>query len=126
MDIRIYYDGLCPICRASAANLERLDQGRGRIILIDAADPAFDPSETGVSRDDLLRSVHGLLSDGRVLKGMDVFRWAYRIAGKGWLIGFTGWPILKPMFDFFYDFFARHRPRDACNDGYCARHRHRS
>lgn len=126
MGIRIYYDGMCPICRASATKLARLDGGRGRITLVDASDPAFDPTETGVDRDQLLRSVHGLLPDGRLVRGLEVFRRAYAISAKGWLIAFTGWPIVKPLFDFLYDLVAKHRPRDACNEGSCARHRHRS
>lgn len=123
-DFRIYYDGLCPICRHEAAFLRRLDRGRGRLNLIDFTHPDFDPSQVGVTHEALMGSIHGLLPDGRLVTGMEVFRRAYGTLGLGWLWAPTGWPVLKPIFDWMYRVFAWYRPRFSragrCESDRCA------
>jgi predicted DCC family thiol-disulfide oxidoreductase YuxK len=55
-----------------------------------------------------------------------VFREAYAAVGLGWLVAPTGWPILRPLFDVGYRWFARNRVRlgrifgRRCEDGRCA------
>lgn len=110
-DFRIYFDGLCPLCRHEAALLRRLDRGRGRLLLIDFTEPSFDPAQVGVSPEALMGSIHAHLPDGRLVTGMEVFRLAYGTLGLGWLWAPTGWPVLKIAFDYLYRVFARFRPR---------------
>lgn len=114
--LRIYYDGLCPICCRGAAKLRRLDRGRGRLILIDFTDQAFDPESVSASPDELVGSIHAQLPDGRLIRGMEVFRHAHSALGRGWLLAPTGWPGLRPICDQLYGFVARHRPRGS---GHC-------
>ncbi|GAB4384724.1 MAG: DUF393 domain-containing protein [Phycisphaerales bacterium] len=113
--LRIYYDGLCPICRRAAVRLRKLDRGRGRLELIDFSSPAFDAASAGVSPDELLGSIHARLPDGRLIRGMEVFRYAARALGRGWLLAPTGWPGLRQASDRLYRFFAQHRPRGRCS-----------
>jgi predicted DCC family thiol-disulfide oxidoreductase YuxK len=42
---------------------------------------------------------------------MDSLREAYRLAGMGWLMMWTGWWPARPAFDAFYRWFARNRMR---------------
>lgn len=121
----ILVDGLCPLCRREGELLLRLDKGRGRIRIEDIADPAFDPARFGTTIDAVMGHIHAVMPDGSIVKGMEVFRRAYTLVGWGWLWAPTGWPILKPLFDRFYNWFARNRYRitfrkNPCESGRCA------
>lgn len=122
---RILIDGDCPLCRHEARLLARLDRGRGRLVLEDITAPSFDPTAIGRTFEDVMGSIHGVTADGRVVAGMEVFRRAYGAVGMGWLLAPTGWPMLRPVFDRLYRWFAANRLRftgraDACSTGRCA------
>jgi predicted DCC family thiol-disulfide oxidoreductase YuxK len=89
--------------------MARLDRGRGRIKLVDIAQPGFDPGAYGRTMNDVMGSIHGVTPDGRVVSGPEVFRLAYGAVGWGWLWAPTGWPVLRPIFDRLYRVFARLR-----------------
>jgi predicted DCC family thiol-disulfide oxidoreductase YuxK len=126
--IRIFIDGECPLCKREGAVILRLDRGRGLVVLEDIAAKTFDPSKWGLTHDAVAKAIHAELPDGRIVSGLEVFRRVY--ASLGWLGGAvwapTGWPILRPLFDMGYRWFARNRlriggwfGRPACADGSC-------
>lgn len=120
----ILIDGECPLCKREAAMMSRMDRGRGGLALVDIAAAGFDPRRYGVTMGDVMGTIHGVTPEGRVITGMEVFRRAYAAVGWGWLLAPTGWPVLRPVFDAFYRFFARHRlrltgRRGECADGRC-------
>jgi predicted DCC family thiol-disulfide oxidoreductase YuxK len=120
---RILYDGECPLCKREADLLRRMDRGRGRLELEDIAAPEFDASKYGLTFDAVMGSIHGVLPGNRIVHGMEVFRRAYGLVGWGWALAPTGWPILKPLFDRFYVWFAANRLRltgRPCDSGRCA------
>lgn len=108
-DLELYYDGLCRICSREVDALRRLDGGRGRLRFIDIAAPEFDPVAVGRSEASLMARIHGRDPDGEWLEGMAVLRRAYAAVGRGWLLAPTGWPLLRPLFDAGYRWFARNR-----------------
>lgn len=118
-EIKVFYDGACPLCRREADLLRWLDGGRGKVLLEDISSPEFDASRYGVTRDQLMGQIHGLLSTGRLVKGMAVFRRAYDAVGWGWLLAPTNWPILRRCFDAGYEWFARNRLRLTGRLGHC-------
>lgn len=104
--------------------MARLDKGRGNLILIDIADPAFDASKYNTTFEAVMGTIHGVLPDGTLITGMEVFRRAYAAIGCNWLLAWTAWPIFRPLADAGYRFFAKHRLRftgrkDACVNGRC-------
>ncbi|MGI9591003.1 MAG: thiol-disulfide oxidoreductase DCC family protein [Myxococcota bacterium] len=105
------YDGDCPLCAREVAGLRRLDRGRGRIDFEDIAAPGFDPHRYGLDAQTVMARIHGVLPDGTVIEGMEVFRRAYAAVGLGWLLAPTAWPGLRRLADAFYRWFARHRLR---------------
>jgi predicted DCC family thiol-disulfide oxidoreductase YuxK len=125
--LRIYYDGLCPLCVNEMRHLERLDQGRKLDLQdISAADfserfPHIDPIQAD-------RILHGELEDGTLIYGLDVTVLAWRLAGRGRWVAFLRWPLVQPVADRVYLFFARHRHRisgwfgrpQTCTDDRCA------
>jgi predicted DCC family thiol-disulfide oxidoreductase YuxK len=123
--IKVLIDGDCPLCRREGDLWKRLDRGRGRIVLEDIAATNFDPELYGLTREQVMDHIHGVLPSGEVIRGMEVFRQAYGALGWGWLLAPTGWPIFKPLFDLGYRWFARNRLRFtgrifACGDS-CSR-----
>lgn len=107
----IYYDGSCCICCDQRDRFLRHDPEQQRLVHIDISDPSFDPATIGTTRETLLASIHAGTPDGRLLKGMDAVRCAYRALGRGWWLAPTGWPLIKPIADFLYGILARNRYR---------------
>jgi predicted DCC family thiol-disulfide oxidoreductase YuxK len=107
---KVLYDAECPFCRLEARWLSFLNRS-GRLAIEDIAAPGFDPARYGSSLPELMGTLHGVFPDGRKTRGVETFRQAYRAVGKGWILAPTGWPVLRPGFDFLYTLFARHRVR---------------
>ncbi len=108
--LKLLYDGACPFCRREVNWLARRDRS-GQVALEDITDPQFDASAYGLSQAGVEGVIHAQLSDGRLVTGMEVFRRLYAAVGLGWLMAPTGWPVLRPVFDWGYHLFARHRVR---------------
>jgi predicted DCC family thiol-disulfide oxidoreductase YuxK len=110
----LFFDGDCPFCVREAAMLRRRD-GRDGLRFVDIADPGFDPAAAvpgrPLTREEFSARIHGLHPDGRLETGVGVFREAYRRVGLGWLLAPTAWPILRPLADAGYRWFARNRVR---------------
>lgn len=122
--VRVLYDGDCPLCSREVGLLERRDRGRGRIQFEDIAAPGFDPQRYGARADELMARIHGVLPNGELIEGVEVFRRAYSAVGLGWLMAPTRWPGLRRLADWAYRGFARNRLRltgraDACRTGTC-------
>ena len=119
------FDGNCPFCVHEARFLGRLDC-RGRLAFVDIADADFDPARYGLDAGEAMRFIHGVLPDGTIVRGLEVFRRAYSEVGLGWLLAPTAWPVLRPIADAGYRLFARHRVRlgrlfgRSCDTGSCA------
>ena len=97
------------MCSREARLMERLDGGQGRLTITDIGSPAFEAGDHGIDFDAAMRSIHGRWPDGRVVHGLEVFRAAYGVLGYGWLWAPTRWPLLRPISDAGYRFFARWR-----------------
>lgn len=125
-EITLLFDGECPLCAREVAMLRRLDRARGRIAFADIAAPGFDAGRYGRSDAELMARIHGVLGDGRVVEGLEVFRRAYAAVGLGWALAWTDWPGLRRVADAGYRWFARNRLRltgrsaHACESGRCA------
>ena len=109
-DIKLLYDGDCPLCMREVRMLSRRNK-RGRLALEDIAGPDFDARRYGMTHDDLMGRIHAVLPDGTTVTGMEVFRRAYAAVGMGALLAPTAWPLLRPLSDRAYDWFARNRLR---------------
>lgn len=108
--IKVLYDGECPLCLREIRFLRRRDR-RGWIAFEDISAAGFDPSRYGLDHATLMARIHGVLPDGTVIEGVEVFRRLYQQVGLGWLLAPTRWPVLSRVFDAAYRTFARHRLR---------------
>jgi predicted DCC family thiol-disulfide oxidoreductase YuxK len=102
------YDGECPFCRREAEFLKRFDR-KSNLMLEDIAALGFDPEKYGLTQQEVVGVLHGILPDGRVVRRLDTIREAYRAVGLGWLIAPIGLPGIHWAFDRMYGVFARHR-----------------
>jgi predicted DCC family thiol-disulfide oxidoreductase YuxK len=124
-DFKLLYDGECPLCLREVRLLQRLNRKGGRLALEDIAASDFAASDYGRTLQELMGQIHGVDADGTLVTGMEVFRRSYAAAGWGALASFTGWPVLRPVFDALYRWFARNRLRltgrsHVCESGRCA------
>jgi predicted DCC family thiol-disulfide oxidoreductase YuxK len=110
--LTLLYDGDCPLCTLEIANLHDRDSDR-RLRMVNIADPNFDiapyASKHKVNLSDLMAMIHAVQADGQLVRGVAVFRLAYGAVGLGAITRPTSWPLLKPLFDWGYTHFARHR-----------------
>lgn len=106
----LLYEEACPLCKLEIDNLKARDE-RGLLRFVDVSGPGFDPAPYGVSLSDMLKAIHAMKADGKMVKGVEVFRLAYGAVGLGWITRPTGWPLLRPLFDIAYVHLARNRHR---------------
>jgi predicted DCC family thiol-disulfide oxidoreductase YuxK len=104
----VFYDGACPVCNAEMRLLRHWDRAQ-RLTLIDIAAPDYNEHAGPVSVAEMNASLHVRLPDGTWQKGMAATRHIYRAVGRGWMLAFTGWPLLSRVFDRAYGWFARNR-----------------
>ncbi len=122
--LRLLYDGACPVCCRTADWLKR----RNRRLLLtfeDISDPQFDPGRYGLTREEVHRVLHGILPNGKVVRGMAAIRRAAGAVGLGWLTAPTALPGMRWATDRLYLALARRRSAGAataprgCTRGAC-------
>ncbi|MDP6115068.1 MAG: DUF393 domain-containing protein [Planctomycetota bacterium] len=122
--LRILFDGECPFCKRKVTWLQRLDRHKN-LNFEDIAATEFNPSDYGLTHEQVQARIHGIKPDGSVIGGVEVFRCAYRALGLGWILAPTGWPGLRKVSDAAYSIFARNRITlgklfsRRCRDGAC-------
>jgi len=114
--LTLLYDGGCPLCLREVRMLrgrdQRLHPQAPRLVFVDIDAPDYDPkAHGGISYREAMGRIHGLCSDGTVLRDVAVFREAYRLVGLGCLYAPTAWPPLRPVVDGVYGLWARWRLR---------------
>jgi predicted DCC family thiol-disulfide oxidoreductase YuxK len=119
VEVEVFYDGGCPLCRREIGLLRRMDR-RGRIRFTDIVAPEFDATRLGTTHAELMAEIRGRLPDGTWIAGVEVFRRLYSAVGCGWLVAPTRLPGISHLLDWGYRVFARNRLRltgrctDAC------------
>lgn len=108
--IELLYDGECPLCLREVNFLKQRDGGRGLVSFVDIAAPDYDPAAHGnVDFATAMGRIHAVLPDGSTIQNVEVFRRVYEILGMGWVYAATKWPVIGPLVDRAYDFWADRR-----------------
>lgn len=108
--IKLLYDGECPLCLREINFLQKQDAGRGIVKFVDIAADNYQPEENGgVDFEAGMERIHGILSDGTVVKNLEVFRRVYAALGMGWVYAFTRWPIIGAIANWIYEIWADKR-----------------
>ena len=108
--LTLYYESACPLCNAEMSNL-MLRNTEGHLRFVDVSAPDFSELPEGTTMEDLLELIHARTADGRVIKGVEVFRLAYQVVGLGWVSAAMRWPLLRPLAERGYPVLARNRHR---------------
>ncbi|KYC41838.1 thiol-disulfide oxidoreductase [Scytonema hofmannii PCC 7110] len=105
--IKLLYDGECPLCLREVNFLKKRDAGRGLVAFVDIADENYTPeAHGGIDFETAMGRIHAVLSDGTVIKNVEVFRRVYETLGMGWVYSATKWPIIGPIVDVLYGIWA--------------------
>ena len=110
MILTVFYDSSCPLCVAEMRELTRLGEAK-RLRLEDLFASDFSARYPHIDREQAIAVLHGQLEDGEVLLGLDCTRLAWQLVGRKKWLAVLRWPLIKPLADRVYLFFARHRER---------------
>ncbi len=106
--IEVFFDGACPICSREMAMVRKLDRHHA-ISCTDIAARGFDANEHGLDAGAVNRQIHGRLSDGTLVTGVEVFRQIYSSLGFRRWVSWSRRPWVAKFLDHFYAVFARNR-----------------
>lgn len=109
-DLTIFYDSACPLCLKEMRQLKSYDV-EGRIGLVDIYEPDFDDNYPQINRAEAGKILHALSTDGDLILGLDVTCRAWEVVGRHRWLKLTRLPLIQPIADSCYRFFARHRYR---------------
>ena len=108
--IKLLYDGACPLCMREVNFLKKRDAGRGLVDFVDIADDCYVPeAHGGVSFETAMGRIHAVLPDGSVIKNVEVFRQVYEVLGMGWVYAVTKVPVVGFLANALYGVWADYR-----------------
>jgi len=108
--IKLLYDGDCPLCLKEVNFLRQRDAGRGLVKFVDIADPGYDAvANAGIDFATAMGRIHAILPDGTVLRDVAVFRRVYEILGLGWVYAITRIPVIEAIANRVYGVWAKWR-----------------
>lgn len=108
--VKLLYDGDCPLCMREVRFLQKKDQGRGLVKLVDIADDNYEPSlHCNIDYKSAMGRIHAVLPDGTVLTDIEAFRYVYEVLGMGWVYAITKLPIVGKVANWLYSIWAKLR-----------------
>ncbi|MDJ0511091.1 MAG: DUF393 domain-containing protein [Crocosphaera sp.] len=108
--VKLLYDGDCPLCMREVRFLQKKDQGRGLVNLVNIADKNFNPDEhCGIDYASAMGRIHAVLPDGNILRDIEAFRYVYEVLGMGWVYAITKLPLVGKFANFVYRIWANLR-----------------
>jgi predicted DCC family thiol-disulfide oxidoreductase YuxK len=106
-EIKLLYDGECPLCLREVNFLRQKDARRGKVIFVDIADDNYSPEENAeISYEMAMGRIHAILADGTVITNIEVFRRVYEILDMGWIYALTKVPIIGFIANKIYEIWA--------------------
>lgn len=106
--LTLLYDRRCAVCRLEMDELQARDSD-SKLRFVDISQDGFDAAVWGATLAELNAVIHARDAQGCTHRGVSALRLAYVAVGRGWVLAPTGWPVLRPLSDAFYAWFARHR-----------------
>ncbi|MGB0564480.1 MAG: thiol-disulfide oxidoreductase DCC family protein [Spirulinaceae cyanobacterium] len=108
--VKLLYDGECPLCVREVNFLQRRDAGRGIVAFVDIAAEDYRPEDNGgVDFATAMGRIHAVLPSGEVVQNVEVFRRVYSVLGMGWVYAATAWPVIGSLVDWVYGVWADYR-----------------
>ena len=103
------YDGECPFCLRETNFLKKKDN-KNSILFIDISKKGFNPIRfQNITYMDAMSNLHGILNNGRIIRGLDVLAYSYELIGLGWIYYPIKIPYLSNLLIFLYKYWAKNR-----------------
>jgi len=106
--LTIFYDSHCPLCMAEMTLLKDLDNQK-KLNFADLHATDFNQIYPYIDQSKAILILHGELSSGEILLGLDVTCKAWSLVGKHKWLAILRWPIIRIFSDAIYRIFARYR-----------------
>lgn len=108
MILTIFYDSFCPLCSAEINQLKTYDSNN-QLSFADINAVDFVQRYPYIDKVEANKLLHGELSNGEMIYGLDVTCMAWTTVGKHRWLAILRWPGIRWISDRAYLFFARHR-----------------
>ena len=108
MILTIFYDSNCPLCSSEINQLRAYDNGE-QLLFEDINAVDFIQRYPYIDKIDANKLLHGQLSNGKLIYGLDVTCLAWKTVGKHRWLAILRWPVIRWFADISYRFFARYR-----------------
>ena len=108
MKLTLFYDAQCPLCNAEINQLKAYDN-KQQLEFEDIHTPDFIQRFPYVDQVKAKRVLHGQLSNGEMIYGLDVTCLAWKTVGRHRWLTILRWPVIRWFSDLAYLFFARYR-----------------
>tara|TARA_B100000900_G_C20137507_1_gene536589 strand:- start:139 stop:528 length:390 start_codon:yes stop_codon:yes gene_type:complete len=102
------YDGACPLCLRETDFLKKKDSSK-YINFVDISINYIPENFENISFKEAMSNLHGILSTGEIIYGVDVLAYSYELVGLGWIYFPTKLPIISNLVRFLYKFWAKYR-----------------
>ena len=103
------FDGGCPLCLRETRFLKKKDSSN-KINFIDINNDSYNPLlYKNISYAEAMSSLHGILENGDIIKGLDVLAYSYELVGLGWVYYPLKIEFLAPLLRLFYQYWAKNR-----------------
>ncbi len=107
--LTLLFDGGCPFCEREVAFLRSRDDKK-RILFVDIDSLNYKKQlYADISYREAMGQIHGINSNGEILKGIEVFREAYSLVGLGWMYAPTKIAFVEPCANLIYQAWAHFR-----------------
>jgi predicted DCC family thiol-disulfide oxidoreductase YuxK len=107
--LTLYYDASSALCNFEMTHFMQRNAA-GKLRFVDFTAASYSEATHGFAPAALGRVLHAVDAGGKVFRGLDAVRLAYRAAGYGALVQPVGWPLIHRACEWGYQIFAAHRP----------------
>ncbi|EYU29936.1 hypothetical protein ABFS82_04G167300 [Erythranthe guttata] len=109
-EIKMLYDGECPLCMREVNMLRDRNEKYGTIKFVDISSDEYSPEDNqGLDYKTVMGRIHGILSDGTIVKDVEAFRKLYEVVGLGWVYAITKYEPVASIADAVYGVWAKYR-----------------
>lgn len=109
-EIKMLYDGECPLCMREVDMLRERNEKYGTIKFVDISSDEYSPEDNqGLDYDTVMGRIHAILSNGTVVTDIEAFRRLYEAVGLGWVYAITKYEPIASIADAVYGVWAKYR-----------------
>ena len=103
------YDSGCPLCLRETNFLKKRDT-LNQIAFIDINSKDYDQMLfNDISYSEAMSNLHGIMENGKIIRGLDVLAYSYELVGLGWVYYPLKIKLLSPLLRLFYRYWAKYR-----------------